>query len=1121
VSVRRILLVATLVLLAIPAWAQEVAELPVPEQPGSAQSTTMVMQPSAIGDYPLHVTLAKPTAGQTFVIGSQMPLWADAEDIDNVIQSIYFKVDGAIVAITSSGSATWVVTSGSHSVGACATNDHVPMKTACTPTVQINTVPNKLPTVSLTSPSNGSDYLTGDAVSLKANADDVDIGVDRVEFFVDDVQYGSADTSSPYGKTWTATTGDHTIKARAVDGLGATKTSTSVSVHVNALPTINLTAPAPGGVYTVGSAVPLKATATDNDSIDRVEFFVDATELEDTASPYSKTWTATAGTHTVKARAVDNEGATRTTASISIRGNALPTATLLAPGDGSNYVDGDIVPIKVSASDDTGVDRVEFLIDGAEAGQVTGSPYTYYWSAKLGSHTVQARVFDDDGASKSTAAIDLGVAPRPTPPAALTRHYTYNSAQELCRVEEPETGATLMGYDAAGNLAWSASGLPTGTACDTEGDAAAVLDRKATRTYDARNRVTALNFADALADVTYAYTPTGQLAGMAAYNGGGTHIVTTSYTYNGRGMLEYERQFLAGSDWSHDWIIDYGYNANGHLSWQKVNAYGPAHTVAYVPNALGQPTQAGLYATGVAYFPNGAMKSFTYGNGIVHTLTQNLRGLPDRSRDTYGSTKFLDDGYDYDEVGNVAGISDGATGQSQRGDRTMNYDGLNRLTGVIAPKMFETASYGYDVLDNLTRVRVTAGSQARNVDYCYDPDANQLTNVKMADAAGWCEGATVSGLGYDVQGNLANKNGVLYSFDQGNRLRSVSSPASEYLYDGHGRRVWDATGGSRYSVYSQAGQLVFDYDKRSQRYRWYVYLNGSLVAIHDEDYETDATRTTYQHTDALGSPVATTSESRVVLQRSEYEPYGALLNRPLEDGPGYTGHETDAGTGLVYMQQRYYDPLCGCFLSTDPVTALDGPFNRYWYANNNPYRFTDPDGRESGAGYATGEYTMATPSTTWRDRGTAIVSVMCMCDATYVAPAGSGELQASSFPGEALIPAGGAARLGKAEEVVQRAMSKAELASTESTGLLRGGRDGTHYVSDAVNSGATRAQQRLALPVKPEVKATLKVPAGKFSPPSRVQPLQLPGGKTLPGGGMERTATGKIPVKILNVEDMQ
>jgi hypothetical protein len=37
-------------------------------------------------------------------------------------------------------------------------------------------------------------------------------------------------------------------------------------------------------------------------------------------------------------------------------------------------------------------------------------------------------------------------------------------------------------------------------------------------------------------------------------------------------------------------------------------------------------------------------------------------------------------------------------------------------------------------------------------------------------------------------------------------------------------------------------------------------------------------------------------------------------------------------------------------LSVDPVTA-DGNtgdnFNRYWYANNNPYRYTDPDGRQS------------------------------------------------------------------------------------------------------------------------------------------------------------------------------
>lgn len=49
------------------------------------------------------------------------------------------------------------------------------------------------------------------------------------------------------------------------------------------------------------------------------------------------------------------------------------------------------------------------------------------------------------------------------------------------------------------------------------------------------------------------------------------------------------------------------------------------------------------------------------------------------------------------------------------------------------------------------------------------------------------------------------------------------------------------------------------------------------------------------------------------------------------------------------MQQRYYDPLCGCFLSVDPATAYSpgGIFNQYWYANANPYGLVDPDGREA------------------------------------------------------------------------------------------------------------------------------------------------------------------------------
>ena len=98
-------------------------------------------------------------------------------------------------------------------------------------------------------------------------------------------------------------------------------------------------------------------------------------------------------------------------------------------------------------------------------------------------------------------------------------------------------------------------------------------------------------------------------------------------------------------------------------------------------------------------------------------------------------------------------------------------------------------------------------------------------------------------------------------------------------------------------------------------------------------------------------------------------------------------------------------------------------------------------------------------------------------------------------------------------EVVQRAMSVAELQATETSGLLRGGRSGTHYVSDAANSDALRARQRLALGQTPEVRVTLEVPTGAFSPPTQVTPLN-----GMPGGGMERTATGLIRVKVIRTD---
>ncbi|MBE2294737.1 MAG: hypothetical protein IAF00_07290 [Phycisphaerales bacterium] len=55
---------------------------------------------------------------------------------------------------------------------------------------------------------------------------------------------------------------------------------------------------------------------------------------------------------------------------------------------------------------------------------------------------------------------------------------------------------------------------------------------------------------------------------------------------------------------------------------------------------------------------------------------------------------------------------------------------------------------------------------------------------------------------------------------------------------------------------------------------------------------------------------------------------------------GYTGKPRDA-SGLVCLGARYYDPLAGRFMAVDPAGVdASNPysFNRYAYANNNPYK---------------------------------------------------------------------------------------------------------------------------------------------------------------------------------------
>lgn len=506
---------------------------------------------------------------------------------------------------------------------------------------------------------------------------------------------------------------------------------------------------------------------------------------------------------------------------------------------------------------------------------------------------------------------------------SASRQYIYDANRRLCKTIEPESGATLVDYDGANNILWRAVGTTLTTlTCDRSSAPAA---RKISHTYDGRNRLLTTTYGDSSPSITRTWFPDGQPKTVAS-NG-----TTWTYAFNTRRLVKQEKLVYGGTTWT----TDRAYNANGHPSTLTYPGPGTRLAVSYAPNALGQPTQVGSYATAITYHPGGQVSGFTFGNGIAHTLTLNTRALPLQNRDV----GVLRDVYTYDQNGNVTVIDDQ---QENLTDRALAYDNLDRLK--TASGIWGSGSFTYDPLDNIRTS--TIGSRSLTHNYA---SANRLTSLSGSQSVAFS---------YDANGNITGKGSQTFTFDIGNRLTG-SSAGGGYVYDGEGRRVaMEGNDGSvRRYVYSKEGQLLWGTISGGSfgtSNTAYVYLAGKQIAEVKYPTGSSAGTVTYLHADGLGSPVARTSDTGGVLTRTRYEPYGKTAAgtdpSPSTSIVGFTGHVNELETSLVYMQQRYYDPLAGRFLSVDPIvtdrnTGL--PFGRYHYAANSPYRFTDPHGDET------------------------------------------------------------------------------------------------------------------------------------------------------------------------------
>ncbi|MFD0743729.1 OmpL47-type beta-barrel domain-containing protein [Phytohabitans flavus] len=349
-----------------------------------------------------------------------------ATDTESGVSKVEYSLDGqpyaqytAPLSVTAPGQhtvnyrATDVAgnTSAPQSVAFTVVDEPNPDTTPPTVTAQINGEPD------------GEGNYIGTA-SVVLTATDADSGVDSVQYSLDGAPYAAYTAPVVVNQP-----GQHSLSFRATDNAGNTSAPQSVSFTVvdasepdTTPPTVTagLTGQQDGTGAYVGAAT-VTLTAADSESgVDSVEYSVDGGAYTAYTAPVTVN---TAGQHTVSYRATDNAGNTSAAQSVSFtvvtppQDTTPPTATATVAGqrDGNGAYVG-AATVTVNATDaGSGVDRVEYSLDGA--------PYAAYTAPvtvnQPGQHTVSYRATDKAGNTSTAQSASFTVVTAPgdtTPP---------------------------------------------------------------------------------------------------------------------------------------------------------------------------------------------------------------------------------------------------------------------------------------------------------------------------------------------------------------------------------------------------------------------------------------------------------------------------------------------------------------------------------------------------------------------------------------------------------------------------------------------------------------------------------------------------------------------------------
>jgi len=274
--------------------------------------------------------------------------------------------------------------------------------------------------VTLTEPVSGALYHAPAAIRLSAIARtrQKNHPIVKVEFFqganfIDAV--AGPRRGDQYTLNWTGVAaGNYAVTAKATNDKGDTDLSDPVSITVNALPSVAITAPGNNAIFAAPVTFPVTASASDSDgSIAKVEFYNGATLIGTaTSAPYSAILRdAAAGALNLTATAIDNRGASSTSAPVTVTVNSLPTVSLTSPTSNASFKAPANIPLAVQVADTDGsVANVEYFDGTTLITSLSAPPYSFVWTeVPQGTYPLTARVTDNLGASATSVPVNVMV----------------------------------------------------------------------------------------------------------------------------------------------------------------------------------------------------------------------------------------------------------------------------------------------------------------------------------------------------------------------------------------------------------------------------------------------------------------------------------------------------------------------------------------------------------------------------------------------------------------------------------------------------------------------------------------------------------------------------------------